>query len=303
MPNREFDPITGPVSSLLRSKEGQAEPQETSAAPVAEREPIDRVACRAGDNSCAQAHAATLNRATDSQPARAKGSLLQLQRQYGNRYVERVLALARESPENNEVSPTVEQAIQQKRGGGQSLDAGVRRQMESSLGANFSGVRVHTDQQSDSLNRALSARAFTTGQDIFFRQGAYQPGNSTGRELLAHELTHVVQQGDQVRRAMSVSQPTDPHEVEAEQTARAVMQHEHSGLPGAGEKDKEKEGVHAEQHAMASRCPCDAAQRQPEALEGKHKKDEDEEKKKHHVMTKADAGGLLHRAEEQEEGQ
>jgi len=270
---------------------------------VAEREPVDRVACRAGDNSCAQAHAATLNRATDSQPARAKGSLLQLQRQYGNRYVERVLALARESPENNEVSPSVEQAIQQKRGGGQSLDAGVRRQMESSLGANFSGVRVHTDQQSDSLNLAVSARALTTGQDTFFRQGAYQPGNSTGRELLAHELTHVVQQGDQVRRAMSVSQPTDPHEVEAEQTARAVMQHEHSGLPGAGEKDKEKEGVHAEQHAMASRCPCDAAQRQPEALEGKHKKDEDEEKKKHHVMTKADAGGLLHRAEEQEEGQ
>jgi Domain of unknown function (DUF4157) len=297
MPNREFDPITGPVSALFRSNESQG---ETSAAPVAEREAVDRVACRAGDNSCAQAHASTLNRATDSQPARAKGSLLQLQRQYGNRYVERVLALAREGAEHNEVSPSVEQAIQQKRGGGQTLDSGLRRQMESSLGANFSGVRVHTDQQSDSLNRSLSARAFTTGQDIFFRQDAYQPGSSAGRELLAHELTHVVQQGgDQVRRAMSVSQPTDPHEVEAEQTARAVMEHEHSGLPGAGEKEKEKENEaeHHAPHMMASRCPCDAAQRQPEAPEGKHKKDEDEEKKKHHVLTKADAGGLLRRAE------
>src|SRR5271154_409408 len=290
MPDREFDPITGPVNRLLRSKGGQTEPVEASNAPVAERDPIDGVACRAGDNSCAKAHASTLNRATDSQPARATRSLLQLQRQYGNHYVERVLALARENTEHNDVSPGVERAIQQERGGGENLDHGVRRQMESSFGADFSGVRVHTDRQSDSLNRSLSARAFTTGQDIFFRQGAYQPGNSTGRELLAHELTHVVQQGgDQVRRAMSVSQPGDPHEVEAEQTARAVMEHEHSGLPG--EKEKEKEAEHHAPHLMASRCPCDGAQRQPEAMEGKHK-DEEEEKKKHHVARALDGSWI-----------
>jgi hypothetical protein len=296
MPNRDFDPITGPVSRLLRSKEGQTEPVETSITPAADRDPIDRVACRAGDNSCAKAHASTLNRATDSQPARAARSLLQLQRQYGNRYVERVIALARENTEHSEVAPTVEQSIQKERGGGQNLDHGVRHQMESSFGANFSGVRVHTDHQADSLSRDLSARAFTTGQDIFFRQGAYQPGSSTGRELLAHELTHVVQQGgDQVRRAMSVSQPGDPHEVEAERTARAVMEHEHSGLPGAGEKEKEHE-----HHLMASRYASDSAQRQPEAAHGK---DEDEEKKKHHLMKKPDPGALLHRAEGAEETQ
>jgi hypothetical protein len=72
--------------------------------------------------------------------------------------------------------------------------------MESSFGADFSGVRVHADAQSDTLNQSLNARAFTTGQDVFFRQGAYSPGSSGGRELLAHELTHVVQQnGDQVQ--------------------------------------------------------------------------------------------------------
>jgi hypothetical protein len=300
MPNQEFDPLTGPVSRLLRSNEGQPE-AETSAAPAVEREVVDRVACRAGDDSCAKAHASTLNRATDSQPARARGSLLQLQRQYGNRYVERVLALAKENSEHPDVTPGVERTIQQERGGGQSLDTGVRRQMESSFGADFSGVRVHTDRQSDSLNRSLSARAFTTGQDIFFRQGAYQPGSSTGRELLAHELTHVVQQGgSQVSRAMSVSHPTDPHEVEAEQTARAVMEHEHSGLPATGEKEKEKEHEKPEHHMMASRCPCDGAQRQPEAAHGK---DEEEEKKKHHVMKMTDADSSLHRAEESEEAQ
>jgi hypothetical protein len=281
----------------------RTEQNENPGAAAVERDPVDRVSCRAGDDSCATAHASTLNRATASQPARAERSLLQLQRQYGNRYVERVLNLARENLDRSEVpdvTPGVEQAIQQKRGGGEAMEGGVRRQMESSLGADFSGVRVHTDHQSDSLNRSLNARAFTTGQDIFFRQGAYEPASSSGRELIAHELTHVVQQGgDQVRRAMSVSQPGDPHEVEAERTARAVMDHEHAGLPGADEKEKEDEKQ--KHHMMASRS-TDGPQRQPEAPEGKHK-DEDEEKKKHHLMKKSDAGVVLHRAEEPEEGQ
>ena len=60
-------------------------------------------------------------------------------------------------------------------------------------------MRVHTGPRADSLNHTLQAKAFTTGQDIFFRQGAYNPASSGGQELLAHELTHVVQQnGDRV---------------------------------------------------------------------------------------------------------
>jgi hypothetical protein len=66
--------------------------------------------------------------------------------------------------------------------------------MEQAFGADFSGVKVHTDGQSDQLNQSIQARAFTTGQDIFFRQGQYEPGSKGGQELLAHELTHVVQQ-------------------------------------------------------------------------------------------------------------
>ena len=63
------------------------------------------------------------------------------------------------------------------------------------MGADFSGVKVHTDAQADQLNQSIQAKAFTTGQDIFFRQGAYQPGSRGGQELLAHELTHTIQQG------------------------------------------------------------------------------------------------------------
>jgi hypothetical protein len=70
--------------------------------------------------------------------------------------------------------------------------------MGKAMGADFSGVRVHTDSQSDELNQSIQAKAFTTGQDVFFRRGAYDPGSRGGQELIAHELTHVVQQNKDV---------------------------------------------------------------------------------------------------------
>jgi hypothetical protein len=66
--------------------------------------------------------------------------------------------------------------------------------MEGALEHNLSDVRIHADEAADALNQSLDARAFTTGNDIFFRLGAFQPDAEQGRQLLAHELTHVVQQ-------------------------------------------------------------------------------------------------------------
>jgi len=91
-------------------------------------------------------------------------------------------------------SPDVEAGIQRARGGGQPLSDSIREPMEQAFGADFRGVRVHTDSQADQLNQSIQAKAFTTGQDVFFQQGAYKPGNRGGQELLAHELTHVLQQ-------------------------------------------------------------------------------------------------------------
>jgi hypothetical protein len=99
-----------------------------------------------------------------------------------------------------DVDSDIESSIQRARGKGQPIPANTRGQMEQAFGADFSGVRVHTGSESDTLNRSVQARAFTTGQDIFFRQGEYSPNNGGGQELLAHELTHVVQQtGDIVQ--------------------------------------------------------------------------------------------------------
>ncbi|MBD2135287.1 DUF4157 domain-containing protein [Sphaerospermopsis sp. FACHB-1094] len=97
----------------------------------------------------------------------------------------------------------LETSINQARGGGQPLGDNIREPMEQAFGADFGGVKVHTDSHSDGLNRSIQARAFTTGQDIFFRQGEYNPGSRGGQELLAHELTHVVQQnGGMVQRSL-----------------------------------------------------------------------------------------------------
>ena len=66
--------------------------------------------------------------------------------------------------------------------------------MAAATGHDFSDVKVHTDPEAHALNEQLGAKAFTTGHDIFFRAGAYDPASSGGQELVAHELTHVVQQ-------------------------------------------------------------------------------------------------------------
>ncbi|WGV28008.1 eCIS core domain-containing protein [Halotia branconii] len=105
-------------------------------------------------------------------------------------------------------TPDLETSIQKAQGKGQPLSDNVRGQMEQAFGADFSGVRIHTGSQSDQLNKSIQARAFTTGQDIFLRSGEYAPASKQGQELLAHELTHVVQQnGDRkIQRKSDTSQ-------------------------------------------------------------------------------------------------
>ncbi|MCA9980858.1 MAG: DUF4157 domain-containing protein, partial [Anaerolineales bacterium] len=116
--------------------------------------------------------------------------------------------------EDRAVHSEVETSIERRRGSGNKLDDGVRDQMESHFGSDFSGVRVHTDDTADGLNRSLNAQAFTTGQDIFFSQGKYEPGSQGGQKLIAHELTHVVQQGGAQRKAQTKRQPAPAPRVE-----------------------------------------------------------------------------------------
>lgn len=95
---------------------------------------------------------------------------------------------------------TTEQKLNGSKGNGSSLDSETRVQMESSFGANFSGVKIHTDSTAVQLNKELGAQAFTTGNDIYFNEGRYQPDSQNGKKLLAHELTHTVQQRGEKNR-------------------------------------------------------------------------------------------------------
>ena len=92
------------------------------------------------------------------------------------------------------VSENLETRINDAIGSGQPLPDSVNTSLEPHFKHDFSQVRLHTDAEADKLSRKLEAEAFTTGKDIFFRNGAYQPDNDSGKRLIAHELTHVVQQ-------------------------------------------------------------------------------------------------------------
>jgi hypothetical protein len=93
------------------------------------------------------------------------------------------------------VTPSVEAGVGSLRGQGQPLSASERAFFEPRFGRDFSQVRVHTGSNAVQLARDLQARAFTFGQNVAFGASQYQPGSSEGRRLMAHELTHTVQQG------------------------------------------------------------------------------------------------------------
>lgn len=85
-------------------------------------------------------------------------------------------------------------SIQSSRGAGTSLDRDTHSFMSSRFDNDFSHVTIHTDRKAGQMSQELNAKAFTLGEDIYFNQGQYQPHSSEGKRLLAHELTHVVQQ-------------------------------------------------------------------------------------------------------------
>ncbi len=91
-------------------------------------------------------------------------------------------------------SDSIENRINNARGSGRPLADDIQEPMQQAFQTDFSDVRVHTDSEADVLNQQLNARAFTAGKDVFFRDGEYSPGSDSGRKLIAHELTHVVQQ-------------------------------------------------------------------------------------------------------------
>ena len=161
-------------------------------------------------------------------PAPPVHPLRSLQRRLGNAYVARALA------EGGPLEPDLTGAIEGARGGGRSLEPAGRSSMERAFGADFSGVRVHDDAAAADLSASVGARAFTVGSDIFFGAGQYDPVGRGGRELLAHELTHVVQQGGGAagpQAQLLLGPAGDAYEQEADSVAREVVQRQEADEP------------------------------------------------------------------------
>jgi hypothetical protein len=93
-----------------------------------------------------------------------------------------------------EVTSNIESNINELKGGGQPLSESTRTFFEPRFGADFGQVRIHNNTKAANTAQSINAKAFTTGKDIVFNSGQYSPGTSSGKRLLAHELTHVVQQ-------------------------------------------------------------------------------------------------------------
>ena len=100
----------------------------------------------------------------------------------------------------SQAGPAVSSRIEASRGGGSPLPAPTQRFMESRFGTDFGGVRIHTGSEASHLSGELNAQAFTVGSDIYFNQGKFAPESASGQYLLAHELTHTIQQTDGVAR-------------------------------------------------------------------------------------------------------
>lgn len=120
----------------------------------------------------------------------------------------------KEAGTTGSVSSSVQSVITGNMTGGEPLSNDVRSFMEPRFNADFSNIRIHSDREAASLNNQLSARAFTYRNHIFFSRDQYQPGTSEGKHLLAHELTHTIQQGHAVQRSPQITTSTTPPQVQ-----------------------------------------------------------------------------------------
>ncbi|MCA2216553.1 eCIS core domain-containing protein [Jidongwangia harbinensis] len=140
------------------------------------------------------------------------------------RALHRAASTGESSADRTTLPAAVADGIAAARGGGRPLPEEVRAEMQQRLGADFSAVRIHDDDRADRLTGEVHAEAFTTGADVFFRAGAYDPASASGRHLLTHELTHVMQNASGASGAGNrVSRPGDAIEVQARRVADAVV--------------------------------------------------------------------------------
>ncbi|PXY39334.1 peptidoglycan-binding protein [Flavobacterium cheongpyeongense] len=113
----------------------------------------------------------------------------------------------------------LEGKLDSSKGGGTGLDKKTKNEMESGFGTDFSNVKIHTDARAVQMSQELGAQAFTNGNDVYFNQGKYNPDSREGKHLLAHELTHTVQQTGAKQKSGTIQKSSienHPEDLQAE---------------------------------------------------------------------------------------
>ncbi|WP_300665659.1 DUF4157 domain-containing protein, partial [Fluviicola sp.] len=177
-------------------------------------------------------------------------------------------------------SNTIASQLQSTKGQGSPLPSDVKTEMETGFGADFSNVKVHTGTQASEMNQSLRAKAFTNKGDIYFNQGKFDPASRDGKFLLAHELTHTIQQGaaapkTDVKQDPAQQQENAPEGKKEEQTGSetkapvlkvAAPQSKGAEVPPAtkegktavpktGKKDKNGKAIEAEEGSKEEAAP------------------------------------------------
>ena len=153
-------------------------------------------------------------------------------------------------------SDSVTQKINSTKGGGNNLDRGTKSFMESRFGSDFSDVKIHTGDYAVQMSQELNAQAFTVGNDVYFNSGKYNPDSESGKHLLAHELTHTVQQSGERKQAQSkIQRQAAPA---AKKTIWLHIGFDSSTQANQTTMKKLRASIAAEESAIASCCSVKA---------------------------------------------
>jgi len=183
---RELSPLAADPSCGYPEEKLQTRPLALQISPLVQRQPVEE------EEEDLQA-----------KPATGLTSIQRVPMKEGEELIQAKTA----GEATHEAAPAVDASIQSLRGGGRPMSKAELNFFEPRFGADFTDVRVHSDGVADNLARSVKARAFTLGRDIYFGLGKYRPNTSAGRLLLAHELTHTIQQSGKSLRSMDWNIP------------------------------------------------------------------------------------------------
>ncbi len=207
-------------------------------------------------------------------------------------------------PGTDLAAPELGDKLQESKGQGNPLAPEVKSEMESGFGADFSNVRTHSGTKAADMNQSLKSKAFTNQGDIYFNEGNFDPNSKDGKQLLAHELTHTIQQGA-AKPTDNKNQSSNPDNKNINPADVAKAKNQAKNIPGTEEKTanlvketteelKGKQPLQANQNTPAEKEQETIAEKQPAvqeklAEESKKEQENSKEEAKHSEEGKADA--------------